>query len=301
MTITYLSVAAVVSFLLLTAVDATGPAADAPPTCDVWPGQPPGESGQFGAEKVLDEHPSPKPVKRVTNVTKPTLTIYRPAKDRDTGAAVVICPGGGYSILAWNLEGVEVADWLNSVGVTAIILKYRVPERPGQPKWAAPLKDAQRAVSLVRSKASEWGIDPKRIGILGFSAGGNVSALACTHFDHRSYEAIDEVDQKSCRPDFGILIYPAWLVDEHEDKLTPEFAVNSQTPPMFLAHAGDDHIRPANSAVMYLALRKAGVPAELHVYASGGHGFGLRPTTQPCCTWPQRCEEWMRSQKLLGS
>ena len=264
-------------------------------TLDVWPGAIPGETGNIGEEKFIQK-PGEK-VQKLTNVTKPTLTVYRPAKD--TGAAVVICPGGGYSILAWDLEGTEVADWLNANGVTGIILKYRVPKRPGQKPQEAPLRDAQRAMSLVRSKAVEWGIDPKRIGMLGFSAGGNLTALACTHFDQRTYEAIDEVDKISCRPDFGVLVYPAWLVPDGKEELSDEFPVNKLTPPMFLAHAGDDKISPANSALMYLALKRAGVPADLHIYSSGGHGFGLRPTTQPCSTWPARCAEWMRNQKFL--
>ena len=268
-------------------------------TIDVWPGAAPGESGKIGEEKFIQK-PTEK-VQRLANVTKPTLTVYRPAKDKDTGAAVVICPGGGYSILAWDLEGTEVADWLNANGVTGIILKYRVPARTGQKPHEAPLKDAQRAMSLVRSKAVEWGIDPKRIGMLGFSAGGNLTAMTCTHFEQRSYESIDAVDQISCRPDFGVLVYPAWLVQEGKDELTADFPVTKQTPPMFLVHAGDDKITPANSAVMYLALKRAGIPAELHVYASGGHGFGLRPTTRPCSIWPERCADWLRNQKFLIS
>ena len=266
-------------------------------TLDVWPGAVPGETGNIGAEKFVQK-PDAK-VQLLTNVTKPTLTVYRPAKDKDTGAAVVICPGGGYSILAWDLEGTEVCDWLNANGITGIILKYRVPKRPDHKQQDPPLQDAQRAMSLVRSKAGEWGIDPKRIGMLGFSAGGNLTALACTHFDHRTYDTIDEIDKVSCRPDFGVLLYPAWLIQEGKEVLSDDFPVNKLTPPLFLVHAGDDKISPANSVVMYLALKRAGVPAELHVYSSGGHGFGLRPTTQPCSTWPARCAEWMGTMKFL--
>lgn len=294
------------AILLLVALGlAVCPAAraeDAPPTFDVWPAKVPGETGNIGPEKVTEQPKGDKPIHLVTNVTKPTLTLFRAPKDKDTGAAVVICPGGGYSVLAWDLEGTEVAEWLNSIGVTGIILKYRVPKGPDQTPSAPPLQDAQRAMSLVRSKAGEWGIDPKRIGMLGFSAGGNLTALACTHYDHRTYEPADDVDKVSCRPDFGVLVYPAWLVEEskdHPDQLKPEFPVNDRTPQMFLVHAGDDGITAANSALMYLALKKAGVPAELHVYATGGHGFGLRPSDKPCSTWPQRCEAWMRSQGLL--
>jgi len=276
-------------------------AANAPLTLDVWPGKPPGESGNIGAEKVEEKSPGPdgKPIHLVSNVTKPTLTVYRPPKDKDTGAAVIICPGGAYAVLAWDLEGTEVADWLNSIGVTGIILKYRVPARPDSPRYLPPLMDAQRAISLVRSKAKEWGIDPKRIGMLGFSAGGNLTAIASTHFDHRAYDAIDEIDNVSCRPDFSVLIYPAWLVKEGTDELVPEVHVSKQTPPAFFAHANDDPIKSDSSAAMYLALKHAGVSAELHIFASGGHGFGLRPTTQPCSHWPQQCEQWMRTTGFL--
>lgn len=274
-----------------------GRAADAPLVIDVWPGAVPGEKGDVAPEKI-DEKPGAH-IKLLTNVSKPTLTLYRAPKEKDTGATVVICPGGGYSILAWDLEGTEVADWLNSCGVNAVILKYRVPARKGLPQHVPPLQDAQRAMSLVRSKAGEWGIDEKRIGMLGFSAGGNLTALACTNYDHRAYEPVDDVDKISCRPDFGVLVYPAWLVEDGKDQLKPDFRVTSQTPQMFLAHANDDGITAANSAVMYLALKRAGVPAELHIYATAGHGFGLRPTDKPASAWPQRCEAWMRSQGLL--
>lgn len=238
----------------------------------------------------------------MTNVTKPTISLFRPAKEKDTGAAVVICPGGGYSILAWDLEGEEVAAWLNSIGVTGVLLKYRVPKRADLPKHVPPLQDAQRAMSLVRSRAAEWGVDPSRIGMLGFSAGGHLSAAASTNFDQRAYEAIDEIDRVGCRPDFAVLIYPGGIVESgivEKGELTPEIRVSSETPPTFFAHANDDPVSPENSAVMYLALKRANVPAELHIFASGGHGFGLRPSEHPCSTWPKRCEEWLRSRGYL--
>ncbi len=285
--------------LLIPAAARAGDATAAVPVVDVWPGDVPGETGKIGAESSKQQPKGDKPITLITNVTKPTLTLYRAAKDKDTGAAVVICPGGGYSVLAWDLEGTEVADWLNSIGVSGIVLKYRVPKRPDKEASVPPLQDAQRAVSLVRSKAGEWGIDPKRIGILGFSAGGNLTALACTHFDHRTYEAVDDADKISCRPDFGICVYPAWLVDDKTGQLKSEFHVSGDTPQMFFVHAGNDGITSANSVEMYLALKHAGVPAEVHIYPTGGHGFGLRPSKEPCSQWPQRCEAWMRSQGLL--
>jgi acetyl esterase/lipase len=266
---------------------------------DVWPGKAPGEKGDIGEEKLMPPQKEARPVQRLQNVSKPTLTIYQPAPEKRNGAAVVICPGGGYSILAMDLEGEEVARWLNSLGVTGIVLKYRVPARKDQPRHLAPLQDAQRAVSLVRSIAKPYGIDPQRIGILGFSAGGHLAATAATNFDKRQYEPQDSVDKLSCRPDFAVLVYPAYLVADDKVTLSPEIRISSQTPPIFFAHAGDDPISVENSVQTYLALRKAKVPAELHLYSAGGHGFGLRASPNPCSTWPQRCGDWMKSRGLL--
>jgi len=270
-------------------------AADAPPTINVWPGPAPDQTRAEKPEKFDQSK-----IIKIGDVFKPTLTVYHAPKEKDSGTSIVICPGGGYSILAWDLEGTEVAQWLNSIGVTGIILKYRVPEHLKQIEHFPPLEDAQRAMSLVRSKARELEIDPNRIGMLGFSAGGNLTALACTNFDHRSYESIDAVDQVSCKPNFGVLVYPAWLVDDKTFELKPEFPVTAQTPHMFFVHASDDKITPASSAALYLALKHAGVPAELHIYAKGGHGFGLRPTANPCSHWPERCEAWLRAEGLLS-
>ena len=277
------------------------PAGEKPTTIDVWPGKPPGDKTDIGAEKVTESKPGEFPVERITNVSLPTLTIFKPAKDLDTGAAVIVAPGGGYSILAWDLEGVEVARWLNSIGVTGIVLKYRVPRRPGSPPGAPPQAemDAQRAVSLVRSKAKELGIDPKRIGILGFSAGGHLTAWTCTNFDKRSYEPADAADNESCRPDFAVLIYPAYLAAKDGDGLAADIRVTKATPPTFIAVAANDGISAEGSARLFLALKRAGVPAELHEYASGGHGFGLRPSDKPCSTWPKLCAAWMKARGLL--
>lgn len=288
-------------FLALSCAAAFADEPPAPVVLDVWPGPAPGEVGTIPAEGYIDEQPPG--VTRLTNVSRPTLTVYRPAPEKDTGASVVICPGGGYYILAMNLEGDEVAAWLNSIGVTGIVLKYRVPRREGTPREKQPIQplmDAQRAVRLVRSKAAEWKLDPKRVGVLGFSAGGHLSAAASTRYEEAVYPHADDVDKIDARPDFAVLVYPGGM--EHpEDPENPVARVTSKTPPMFLAHAGDDKVSPINSVNMYVALKKAGVPAELHVYADGGHGFGLRPSDKACSTWPKRCEEWLRTMKILGA
>lgn len=275
-------------------------AADAAQTLNVWPGAVPGEKGDIGAEQW---QPPPKgenpPITRLMNVSKPTLAIYPPPKEKNTGTAVLICPGGGYHILAMNHEGEDVATWLNSIGVTGIVLKYRVPARKGQPRHLAPLQDAQRAMSLLRAQAKELSINADRIGILGFSAGGNLAAIASTNFDQRAYEPLDETDKVSCRPDFAVLIYPAWLVDEKTKVLAPEVRVTPQTPPIFFAHAGDDKIWGESSIQMHLALRQNKVPTELHVFEGGGHGFGMRPIPHPIAGWPKLCEQWLRARKLI--
>src|SRR5439155_19590781 len=203
-----------------------------------------------------------EPTRMVTNVTKPTITVFRPAKEKDTGAAVIICPGGGYWNLYWQLEGEEVAAWLNSLGVTGIILKYRVPRRPDEPKGEParrPLQDAQRAVRLVRSKAREWGIDPKRIGMVGFSAGGHLAIATAQGFENRTYEPIDDIDKVSCRPDFAIAAYSGYLKAKDKAELAPGLRVPSKTPPVFLVHGGADIISdPEHSVIMYQVLKRAG-------------------------------------------
>lgn len=300
-----------VSLLVCLLVTCLAGAAEKPLVIDIWPGKVvDDDAGQIGEEKFFElkvagkpYEVGGKPTKWLTNVTKPTLTVYQPAKDKDTGAAVLICPGGGYHNLGWDVEGEEVAQWLNSIGVTGIILKYRCPRRPGDVKGEpplGPLKDAQRAVSLVRSKAKEWGIDPKRIGMIGFSAGGHLTLAMATNFDKRAYEPLDAIDQISCRPDFGILAYSGYLKNREKDELSPGIRVPAGTPPLFLVHASDDAISTVeHSVIMYLALKRAGVSTELHVYATGGHGFGVRPVDHPCSTWTRSCADWLRSQGLL--
>ncbi len=276
--------------------------APTPKILDVWPSAAPGEDGSIGAEKPETKPGDPSVVVRLTNVTKPIIKVFRPTVEKDTGAAILVFPGGGYNHLAWDHEGEQVARWLNSLGVTGIVLKYRVPRRAGTSKDEKPpqaLADAQRALSLVRSKASDWGIDAKRIGVLGFSAGGHLGAWVSTNSDHRAYSPVDDADKTDCRPDFTVLIYPGGLTQPGTNQLSPEIHVTSKTPPVFLAHANDDPVSPENSAVLYIALKQAGVPTELHIYASGGHGFGMRKSDHPISSWTSRCEDWLRDQRIL--
>ena len=293
-----------VSLVIALLAGAVSVGASTPEPILLWPQDAPGGKGDLGEEKdttkPTDRPVSGKSVIRLGNVSKPAITIYRPPKEKATGAAVVVCPGGGYNILAWDLEGTEVCEWLNSIGVTGVLLKYRVPKRPGLEKHTPPLQDAQRALGLVRHRAAEWGIDPKRIGILGFSAGGHLSAAASTIYEKRAYEPVDPADNVSCRPDFTILVYPAYLtIKEQGDKLAPELVVNSNTPPTFLVQTEDDSVRPESSLFYYLALKNAKVPAELHLYPTGGHGYGLRPSTHDVSSWPKRAEDWMRALGIL--
>jgi gluconolactonase len=287
--------------ILMAAVPLCACSADPLPVLDVWPKAAPGEKGDLGDEKITTGKGT-NVVKSITNVSKPTITVYQPANDKNTGAAVVVAPGGGYTNLAWEHEGTMVGEWLQSIGVTGVVLKYRVPRRADAPKGAPPLgalQDAQRALSTTRSKAKEWGVDGSRIGMLGFSAGGHLTAWAATNLDKRSYEALDAIDMVSCRPDFAVLVYPGGLVNK--DQLAPEIRISKDTPPCFFALAYNDNGPLDGSLKMIAALKKAGVSSEMHVYSSGGHGFGMRAGEKPNATWPQRCADWMRAEGFLTS
>ena len=283
--------------LALFLMAATIAAAD-PAELKLWPNRVPGEVEEPAETTV---QPGNDGVTRVTRVDDPTITVYRASAETANGCAVVVCPGGGYNILAWDKEGTEIAEWLNSIGVTGIVLKYRVPRRDKEQPHKAPLQDAQRAIRLARKNAKAWAIDPHRVGILGFSAGGNLTVMAGTHWDETTYEKVDDADQLSCRPDFMAPIYAAYLgAKDNPWVLSPLVCVTDKTPPVFMAVTLDDKHRGAQAALLLVELKKAGVPAELHVYASGGHGYGLRPSDNPVCTWHQRCADWMRSSGLLN-
>ena len=251
---------------------------------------------------------------------KPSLTIYLPAKDKANGAAVVIFPGGGYGHLAMDHEGHQIAQWLNSFGVAGFIVKYRHSRGGAGYGHPAPLQDAQRAIRTVRSGAKKWNVDPDRIGIIGFSAGGHLASSAGTHFQNRYSKVTDEIDRASCRPDFMILMYPVVSFtesfthkgsrrnllgsdpdDDLVENLSNEKQVTSETPPTFLVHANDDKpVPPENSIAFYLALKKANVPAEMHIYEKGGHGFGPGLGKGAVSSWKLRCSDWMRGRGLLG-
>jgi len=283
-----------------------------PPSADhttipLWPNDAPGSSTAKGPEQDMttskDHQVAGRAVGRLGNVSSPTITLYLEHSDSAGAAgapAVVVFPGGAYRIVAIDLEGTEVCDWLNSVGVNCVLLKYRVPDTGPFPKSEAALQDAQRAVGLVREHAAEWHIDPKRIGVLGFSAGGHLAAALSTHYDRRLYPAVDAADQQSCRPDFAIIIYPGYLaLSEKNFQFNPDIPVTSSTPPAFIVQAEDDPVHVENAVEYFMELKKAGVPAELHTYAQGGHGYGLRPTDKPVTHWPQLAATWLHTIGVL--
>jgi acetyl esterase/lipase len=254
-----------------------------------------------------------KPWTWVTNVSHPTITIYSP-KEKNTGAAVIIFPGGGYQGLAIDLEGSEICKWLTSIGVTGILLKYRVPN--SGPHWDSichchkdaekplALEDAQRTLGLVRFHAKEWNINPDKIGVIGFSAGGHLVANISTHYNDRVYPIMDEEDKESCKPNFAIAVYPGHILEHttEEYELNPTIPINNNTPPTFLLQAGNDPVDTIqNSLVYYIALRKAGVSTEYHIYAEGRHAFGLRKTNLPITNWTQLVETWLHTIKMIAS
>ncbi len=270
----------------------------------LWPGGAPDARPADGLEVTGTgkKQVAGRPWIYADRVAEPTITVYSPER-ANSGAAVVVFPGGGYFVVAMDLEGTEACEWLTSRGIACVLLKYRVPcDRVGPYRnCATALEDAQRAVGLVRARAAEWQIDPNRIGVMGFSAGGHMVAAISTHFERRLYPAVDEADKVSCRPDFAIALYPGHLaVPEENFVLNPDLQVTSHTPPTFLLHAYDDPVDPVeNSLVYYAALRKAGVPAEMHVYAKGGHAFGLRRTEATITEWPGLVEDWLKTMGIL--
>jgi acetyl esterase/lipase len=277
----------------------------------IWPGAAPDALPVTGPEnsttREKDHLVAGKPWVYVERVSRPTMTVYSP-KGKNTGAGVVVFPGGGYEILAIDLEGTEVCDWLTSEGITCVLLKYRVPGKGHYAKLGpyssslVALEDAQRTVGLVRFHAAEWHIDPHKIGVLGFSAGGHLSAAMSTHFEQRLYPSVDAADKESCRPDFAVVLYPGhlWSADKNLE-LNPGVPVTRQTSPTFLLQAENDPVDDVNNSLVYFAaLKKAGVPVEMHLYAEGGHAFGLRRTNFPITQWPQLVKEWLATIGITG-
>jgi acetyl esterase/lipase len=297
----------------------------------LWPGAAPDAGAVKGPEKVETVTKEPvagRPWVAVEEVSRPTMTIYSP-KGTNTGAAVVVFPGGGYQILAIDLEGSEVCDWLTSRGITCVLLKYRVtdvgpyPKSGPYPESPMALEDAQRTMGLVRLHAAEWHIDPHKVGVLGFSAGGHLVAAISNHFERRLYPVVDEADRESCRPDFAVAIYPGhlsleaaeWDAQQGTKKfvvphtatadrdltLNPDLHVTAQTPPTFLLQNEDDHVDSVyDSLAYYIALKRAGVRVEMHLYAEGGHAFGLRPTTLPATRWPKLVAIWLETIGMIA-
>lgn len=275
-----------------------------PMVVTLWPDAPPGPAVDLPAEadqtKPSDPLIAGRRIIKLGNVTTPQLVIHRPAPERDTGASVVICPGGGYHILAWDLEGTEVAAWLNELGVTGLVLKYRVPFRDPENRGLAGLQDAQRALSLARHRAGEWKLDPARVGILGFSAGGDIAGRTVFRAGARQYSPVDAADAASCRPDFLVMVYGAGFADKEAGTLKPDLSLSTPPPPAFFVHAWDDFVDVRNPLALASEWKRAGGTAEVHVFPTGGHGYGLRPVEgQPVTRWADLCGQWLKATGML--
>ncbi len=257
-------------------------------TVPLWPdGVVPGETGNIGPEREMPPAPGASEVLRLTDVSCPTITIHEPASGTATGASVLVCPGGGYNILAFEHEGTMVCDWLRELGITPILLKYRVPRRDPDQPHLAPMQDVRQALALIRKNAAAWQLDPARIGMLGFSAGANLCIMSTLTGATPNPDGIA----------FMILAYPAYLLDESDtSRLRPDINVTPNAPSTFFVHADDDPHTAAGSALLYVALKQAGVSSELHIYASGAHGFGMLDRGHPVDSWHGRCTEWLRDQ-----
>jgi acetyl esterase/lipase len=305
-----LSIAAIAAFGTIASAQTKGPYVAWPPspnhlTMQLWPGTPPGATTNLPPEVNQNadgaKQMAGRPYIRLGNVSTPTLTVYKPTV-KNSGAAIVVFPGGGYQIVSIDLEGTEVCDWLNQIGVTCVLVKYRVPNSGPYPKSAAALQDAQRAMGLVRQHTTEWGIDPHRVGVLGFSAGGHLSAAISNHYNQRLYDPVDDADKQSCKPDFAVVVYPGYLaLADQNFAPNPDIHPTFDTPPTFILQAEDDPVHVENAVVYFLALKNAKVPAELHVYAQGGHGYGLRPRDLPIMGWPKLVETWLHTIKMVSA
>lgn len=288
--------------VITSAAPAAAPVGDAL-TAALWPTTPPGTPSASAGERSIARPPDPVrgAITRVTDITRPTLTLYCPAHATGPTPAVLVFPGGGYQLLAVDIEGTEICNRFTRAGIACVLVKYRVPQPSGAEQYLHPLQDAQRAIGLVRTHAREWGIDPTRVGVLGFSAGGHVAAVLSNHFAEPAYPAVDAADSASRRPDFAILVYPAYLVVSKDDaRLSPLVQPTAETPPTFLVQTMDDPIGPENAASYAMALDRVGVPAELHLYPTGGHGYGLRPASgEVAVAWPELSLRWLATLGVL--
>jgi acetyl esterase/lipase len=290
------------SLLLALAAVLVGQAVAAPEpiTLPLWPDGPPSAMApkSEATAKLIQSYGGPTAT-RLTDVTDPTVTIYRPEKPN--GASVIVAPGGGFMFLSYSFEGTAVCEWLNSIGVTAVLLKYRTPTRDESEPFALPVQDAQRALGLVRHHATEWSLDPKRVGLLGFSAGGNLAGHAAWDRGARTYPQKSELDDPR-GPDFLVFIYGGgFLGKDDKTKFREGFSVPADAPPAFFLVAHDDKSNPIEAAMLYLEYKKQNLPAELHIFTQGGHGFGMRKEKHPINDWPQRCAEWMKTTGLLDA
>lgn len=286
-------------FLLLAGSVLAAPPSE-PITLKLWPdGAPsPMPVKSEATAKLIQSYGGATPT-RLTDISDPTITIYRPEKPN--GASVIVAPGGGFMFLSYSFEGTQVCEWLNSIGVTAVLLKYRTPTRDGAEPFTLPVQDAQRAMGLVRKHAAEWGLDAKRVGLLGFSAGANLAGHAAWDRGARTYPQKVEVDDAR-GPDFLVFIYGGGFLDKQDKtKFRPGFQVPADAPPAFFLVAHDDKTNPVETTMLYLEYKKQNLPAEIHICTKGGHGFGMRPSGNPINDWPQRCAEWMRSMGFLES
>lgn len=290
-------------FVSTAVVDSADALAEDHEVIRLWPEGLPAGSVELDADRV-EKLKSERTEERIKYVGDPTLTVFPAPKENANGCAVIICPGGGYNILAWPKEGTEVAEWFNTLGVTAFVMQYRVPRRtPDKIHWE-PMQDVQRAIRVVRHQAETRNIDPKRVGTLGFSAGGHLTVMSGVQYGTKCYEPFDEADALSCRPDFICPIYAAYLGDGYDDKKAAKLGelvtVDKNTPPTFLAVTWDDALRGAQSALLFARLREHGVPAELHAYSKGGHGYGIRPSANPVSTWHHQLAGWLKTSGFLS-
>ena len=277
------------------------PKNNAPTVLSVWPDLAPGETSRETGTLLPAKSGETKPIDRVSDVRRPTLDVY-PAKNNPSGTAVIILPGGGFTYVVPNLEGSEAAEWLNDIGITAFVLRYRTKEsaEPGEPLWQRPLQDMQRAMRLIRHESQRWQLQTDRIGILAFSAGGQIGAIAHSKANQSTYTALDAIDEKACNPDFSILIYPWQLLDVKTGELLDPIQITDQSAPAFIVHTHDDASSSVGAAKLYIALKQHKVPAELHVYQNGGHGYGVRDRPNSVISsWPARATDWLKIRGLL--